>query len=87
MAAQDDKSTGTLRGAKLAVVTPSDATPQPFRFVALHNATATAGTIAITDDDDVAITLYLVAGQVLDCRPKLIKAAGTSVVTIVGFKQ
>jgi hypothetical protein len=87
MAAQDDKSVGTLRGAKLAVITPSDATPQPFRFVAIHNATATGGTVAITDDDDVAITLYLAPGQVLDCRPKLIKAAGTTVTLLVGFKQ
>lgn len=86
MAAQDDKCPGVIHGLKLAPITLHDSNVQAFKFVAIHNNTATGGTVAITDDEDTAVTLYLAAGQVISVRPKLIKATGTTVATLVGFK-
>ncbi len=87
MAAQVDLATGVIEADSVAAVVLHDTNVQAFRFVAIHNNTATAGTVAITDNDDNAATLYLAAGQVIKCRPKLIKSTGTTVATLVGFKR
>jgi hypothetical protein len=87
MAAQDDKSPGNEEGSLLHTVTTDNATPQPFRFIAIHNATATAGFVALTDAAGFDDVVYLTAGQVLVCRPIIIKTTGTTVTKIIGYKR
>ena len=56
MADQVDKSEGIDEGTWMLPVTPDNSVVQANRFVALHNATNTAGSIAITDNGPVILT-------------------------------
>lgn len=87
MSDQVDYSPGIEVGSRMVPVTPNDTVVQANRFIALHNATTTAGSIAITDQYNNAVTLWLVGGQTINCRPRLVKVAGTTVGTITGILQ
>lgn len=87
MAAQIDLCPERQQGQRWATVTPADSTPQPYRFIALQNATATGGTVTFTDAIGTVVIIYLAPGQLMMCRPNIIKAAGTTVTTISGMIQ
>ncbi len=86
MAAQDDKAPGVTEGDSWITLTTHDTNPIAFRPVAIHNGTATAGTVVAKDADGNQSTFYLVAGQTLRIRPSIITTAST-VTNIVGFKR
>lgn len=85
MADQIDLCPGIEEGSRMVAVTPDNSVMQANRFIALHNGTNTAGSVAITDQSDNAVTLWLAAGQTVKCRPRLIKLTGTTVGTITGI--
>jgi hypothetical protein len=67
-------------GATSKLVTPSDTVVQPFN--ALHNATAVAGNIAITDTMGNVSTFYVLAGGYLQCAGTKVMATNTAVTAI-----
>jgi hypothetical protein len=86
MAAQDDKSSGNIEGSEWATITAHDTNPIPFKPIAIHNGSSSAGTIVAIDAAGNTSTFYLVAGQTQVMRPVIITTAST-VTVITGYKR
>ena len=83
---QQDSASGVIENDSWATLTTHDSNPLPFKPVAIHNGSATGGTIVVKDADGNTTTFYLAAGATLRIRPTIITTAST-VSNIVGFKR
>lgn len=92
MAAILDNYPGTERAinapaSDAATITPANDALLTRLPKALHNGSATAGTVAVKFGSaaSAVVTFYLPAGATLYIRPKIVMATGTTVTVVVAL--